>query len=112
MELRSLVALSAILLQLVGRTFGQTISPNTTTPMNTTATSTTSPPPQNLAWIAAIIVPCVVVLVVIPILVVVIRKVLEKRRTEGTYRPSNEEQAGKSVQPNNPLKLPPEERLI
>lgn len=39
-------------------------------------------------------------------------KIREKRQTEGTYRPSNEEQAGPRVEPQTNLKLPPEERLI
>lgn len=36
----------------------------------------------------------------------------EKRRTEGSYRPSREEQAGARAPPPAPLRLPPEERLI
>lgn len=39
-------------------------------------------------------------------------KVRQKRQTEGTYRPSSEEQVGARVETNTNLKLPPEERLI
>uniref|UniRef100_H0WXN3 Crumbs cell polarity complex component 3 n=1 Tax=Otolemur garnettii TaxID=30611 RepID=H0WXN3_OTOGA len=45
-------------------------------------------------------------------LALLLRKVCEKRQTEGTYRPSSEEQVGARVPPPPNLKLPPEERLI
>uniref|UniRef100_A0A7N5KGR9 Crumbs cell polarity complex component 3 n=1 Tax=Ailuropoda melanoleuca TaxID=9646 RepID=A0A7N5KGR9_AILME len=45
-------------------------------------------------------------------LVLLVRKLREKRQTEGTYRPSSEEQVGARVPPPPNLKLPPEERLI
>ncbi|CAI9573998.1 unnamed protein product, partial [Staurois parvus] len=62
---------------------------------------------------AAIIVPSVVGgLILIGILIFILLKVKEKRQTEGTYRPSNEEQTGSRIPPNSALKLPPEERLI
>lgn len=82
---------------------------------SSTANSTEAPgtgltEPQR---IAAITVPCVVGgIVLIGILVFVIMKVREKRQTEGTYRPSSEEQVGSRVETSNALKLPPEERLI
>ncbi|XP_040202581.1 protein crumbs homolog 3 [Rana temporaria] len=63
--------------------------------------------------LAAIIVPSVVGgIILIGILVFIIIKVKEKRQTEGTYRPSSEEQTGSRIPPNSALKLPPEERLI
>ena len=62
---------------------------------------------------AAIAVPCVFGgLILIGLLVFMGLKIREKRQTEGTYRPSNEEQAGARVETNTNLKLPPEERLI
>ncbi|KAL7988323.1 hypothetical protein Chor_007242, partial [Crotalus horridus] len=62
---------------------------------------------------AAIAVPCVFIgLLLIGLLVFMGLKIREKRQTEGTYRPSNEEQAGTRVEPQTNLKLPPEERLI
>lgn len=76
----------------------------------------TSPSPHFLTEserLAAIIVPSVVGgIILIGILAFFIVKVKEKRQTEGTYRPSNEEQAGSRVENNAALKLPPEERLI
>ncbi|XP_062456995.1 protein crumbs homolog 3 [Rhea pennata] len=48
----------------------------------------------------------------VALLVFVAFKVREKRRTEGTYRPSSEEQAGARAAPPAPSELPPEERLI
>lgn len=45
-------------------------------------------------------------------LVLLVRKLREKRQTEGTYRPSSEEQVGARAPPPPNLKLPPEERLI
>jgi crumbs-like protein 3 len=45
-------------------------------------------------------------------LFLLMRKLREKRQTEGTYRPSSEEQVGARAPPPPNLKLPPEERLI
>ncbi|KAK0135252.1 Protein crumbs 3 [Merluccius polli] len=66
--------------------------------------------------IVAIVVPIVVLgvlaiaLVVLVWLLCVVKK---KRQTEGTYRPSAEEQSGvRSVEMPDALKLPKEERLI
>ncbi|XP_069623405.1 protein crumbs homolog 3 [Ranitomeya imitator] len=76
----------------------------------------TTPSPGRLTEserLAAIIVPSVVGgIIVIGIIAFFLVKVKEKRQTEGTYRPSNEEQAGSRVENNAALKLPPEERLI
>ncbi|XP_069835454.1 protein crumbs homolog 3 [Dendropsophus ebraccatus] len=76
----------------------------------------TTPSPGRLTEserLAAIIVPSVVGgIILIGILAFFIVKVKEKRQTEGTYRPSSEEQVGSRVETNAALKLPPEERLI
>ncbi|KAK9978385.1 hypothetical protein ABG768_020138 [Culter alburnus] len=80
-----------------------TMSSNSTTP---------SPGPD----IVAIVVPTVVLgvlAIVTAILVFVFCVVKKKRQTEGTYRPSAEEQTGtRSVETPDALKLPKEERLI
>lgn len=66
--------------------------------------------------IAAIVAPTVtlgVLAIVAGVLVWLFCVVKEKRQTEGTYRPSAEEQSGaKSVVAPDALKLPKEERLI
>ncbi|KAM6474686.1 protein crumbs homolog 3 isoform 2-T2 [Liasis olivaceus] len=89
------------------------------TSINSSTVGPTSapPPPSNglskAELEAAIAVPCVFGgLLLIGLLVFMGLKIREKRQTEGTYRPSNEEQAGPRVEPNTNLKLPPEERLI
>ncbi|KAF4073655.1 hypothetical protein AMELA_G00245940 [Ameiurus melas] len=85
---------------------------NVTMPDNTTQVP--SPPPQQ-SQIVEIVVPIVVILVLILIgvLVFLFFKLRKKRQTEGTYRPSSEEQTGaRSVEAPNALKLPKEERLI
>ncbi|XP_044134683.1 protein crumbs homolog 3 [Bufo gargarizans] len=78
--------------------------------------TTTTPSPGTLTEserLAAIIVPSVVGgIILIGIIAFFVVKVKEKRQTEGTYRPSSEEQAGSRVETNAALKLPPEERLI
>ncbi|XP_068130220.1 protein crumbs homolog 3 [Hyperolius riggenbachi] len=80
---------------------------------NTTVTTPAASQFTESARLAAIIVPSVVGgLIIIGIIVFFVLKVKEKRQTEGTYRPSNEEQAGSRMPPNTALKLPPEERLI
>lgn len=49
----------------------------------------------------------------VALLIFVALRLREKRRTEGSYRPSREEQAGaRGPPPGPPLRLPPEERLI
>ncbi|OCT90510.1 hypothetical protein XELAEV_18019125mg [Xenopus laevis] len=76
---------------------------------------TTSAPDRlsESARLAAIIVPCVVGgIILIGIVAFIFIKIRERRRTEGTYRPSSEEHKEPRVEPNMALKLPPEERLI
>lgn len=51
-------------------------------------------------------------LLIAVVLFLLMRKLREKRQTEGTYRPSSEEQVGARAPPPPNLKLPPEERLI
>uniref|UniRef100_W5LTS8 Protein crumbs homolog 3 n=1 Tax=Astyanax mexicanus TaxID=7994 RepID=W5LTS8_ASTMX len=83
---------------------------NITMPTNTTDTPSTQG--HN---IVAIVVPIVVVLVLVITggLIFLFCVVKKKRQTEGTYRPSSEEQSGaRSVEAPNTLKLPKEERLI
>ncbi|CAH2272839.1 crumbs homolog 3 [Pelobates cultripes] len=83
------------------------------TPTTNVTTNTDEPKLSQSALLAAIIVPSVVGgLIIIGILIFFFIKVRELRRTEGTYRPSQEEQVGSRVEPNSTLKLPPEERLI
>ncbi|XP_056108548.1 protein crumbs homolog 3a [Rhinichthys klamathensis goyatoka] len=80
---------------------------------NSTMPSTTPSPGPN---IVAIVVPTVVlglVAILTAILVFLFCVVKKKRQTEGTYRPSTEEQTGtRSVETPDALKLPKEERLI
>ncbi|XDV13770.1 hypothetical protein PO909_002107 [Leuciscus waleckii] len=80
---------------------------------NTTMPSTTPSPGPN---IVAIVVPTVVLgvlAILTAILVFLFCVVKKKRQTEGTYRPSSEEQTGtRGVETPDALKLPKEERLI
>ncbi|RXN03929.1 crumbs -like protein [Labeo rohita] len=66
--------------------------------------------------IVAIVVPTVVLgvlAILTAVLVFLFCVVKKKRQTEGTYRPSAEEQSGtRSVETPDALKLPKEERLI
>ncbi|XP_048028324.1 protein crumbs homolog 3a [Megalobrama amblycephala] len=82
----------------------------------TTTMSSTSTTPSPGPNIVAIVVPTVVLgvlAIVTAILVFVFCVVKKKRQTEGTYRPSAEEQTGtRSVEAPDALKLPKEERLI
>ncbi|XP_078387417.1 protein crumbs homolog 3a [Cetorhinus maximus] len=80
---------------------------------NTTSPNSTEAPGSDVP-IAAIVAPCVIggVLLIIIILAVVFIKLKGKRRDEGTYNPSQQEQIGVRTQVNHGLKLPPEERLI
>lgn len=82
---------------------------NTTMPSDFT---TPSPGPN----IVAIVVPTVVLgllAILTAVLVFLFCVVRKKRQTEGTYRPSAEEQTGtRSVETPDALKLPKEERLI
>lgn len=83
--------------------------------VNSTVTvpnTTTSPGPN----IAAIVAPTVilgVLAIVLAVLAWLFCVVKKRRQTEGTYRPSAEEQSGaRSVAAPDALKLPKEERLI
>lgn len=93
-------------------------SMSTTPDLNTTAvtsTETSTSPTSDPNLVTKIVVPCVVLgvaLILAIIFTVLFLKIRKKRQTEGTYRPSTEEQAGAQAQPSNTLKLPPEERLI
>lgn len=67
----------------------------------------------NIAAIVAPTVTLVVLAVVLGVLLWLFCVVKKKRQTEGTYRPSAEEQSGaRSVVAPDTLKLPKEERLI
>lgn len=105
----SLVASSVLLLFLENspaRADNATVT-NTPPPPNTNSTNTT---------VVAIVVPTVVgllLIIIIAVLVYLFLVVRKKRQTEGTYRPSTEEQSGaRSVAMPDALKLPKEERLI
>ncbi|XP_078285414.1 protein crumbs homolog 3a [Rhinoraja longicauda] len=89
-----------------GRSFAEN---NTTNPSPSPTLTTHSKTP-----IAAIVVPCVVggLLVIAIIVAVGIVKLKGKRREEGTYNPSQQEQNGAQALPQQGLKMPPEERLI
>ncbi|VCW53750.1 unnamed protein product [Gulo gulo] len=99
-----------------GRARGQTLDP----PINENGTVTPAEPGSgsdgalSQAAITAIIVvfSLLAALLLAVGLVLLVRKLREKRQTEGTYRPSSEEQVGARVPPPPNLKLPPEERLI
>ncbi|XP_067877393.1 protein crumbs homolog 3a isoform X1 [Heterodontus francisci] len=82
-------------------------------PGNNTSPNSTEAPGSDVP-IAAIVAPCVIggLLLMIIILAVIFIKLKGKRREEGTYNPSQQEQIGARTQVNQDLKLPPEERLI
>ncbi|KAI1884320.1 hypothetical protein AGOR_G00225210 [Albula goreensis] len=85
---------------------------STTTSSQSLLTTSASVPGPN---IAAIVAPTVIlgILLLAGVAVAMVLRVKKKRQTEGTYRPSSEEQTGaRSVQAPNALKLPKEERLI
>lgn len=85
---------------------------NTTLGSETHSNNTAGPGPN----IAAIVAPTVILGVLAigsAVLVWLLCVVKKKRQTEGTYRPSAEEQSGaSSVAAPDALKLPKEERLI
>lgn len=99
-----------------GRAWGQT----TDAPVNDTSTITPSDPssgsngalPQEAITAIIVVFSLLAALLLAVGLVLLVRKLREKRQTEGTYRPSSEEQVGARVPPPPNLKLPPEERLI
>ncbi|KAM8723987.1 protein crumbs homolog 3a isoform 1-T1 [Acanthopagrus schlegelii] len=88
---------------------------NSTTLAPNTHTNGTNDPNQGVN-IAAIVAPTVifgVLAIVAAVLAWLFCVVKKKRQTEGTYRPSAEEQSGaSSVVAPDALKLPKEERLI
>ncbi|XP_029015957.1 protein crumbs homolog 3a [Betta splendens] len=79
-----------------------------------TDTSTTTPQGPNIAAIVAPTVTLGVLAIVLAVLAWLFCVVKKKRQTEGTYRPSAEEQSGAGTAAAAPdaLKLPKEERLI
>ncbi|XP_038565923.1 protein crumbs homolog 3a [Micropterus salmoides] len=83
---------------------------------NSTTESHNSSNNTNGTNIAAIVAPTVilgVLAIVLAVLAWLLCVVKKKRQTEGTYRPSAEEQSGaSSVATPDALKLPKEERLI
>ncbi|KAK9407712.1 protein crumbs 3 [Crotalus adamanteus] len=105
--------LTVSLQSLLHPAWGQGSFTDNSTAGPTAAPSTSSKGLSKAELEAAIAVPCVFIgLLLIGLLVFMGLKIREKRQTEGTYRPSNEEQAGTRVEPQTNLKLPPEERLI
>ncbi|KAG8130001.1 hypothetical protein E2320_016605 [Naja naja] len=105
--------LTVSLQSLLHPAWGQGSSSDNSTVVPTSAPTTSSKGLSKAELEAAIAVPCVFVgLLLIGLLVFMGLKIREKRQTEGTYQPSNEEQAGARVEPQTNLKLPPEERLI
>ncbi|ETE71265.1 Crumbs protein-like 3, partial [Ophiophagus hannah] len=105
--------LTVSLQSLLHPAWGQGSSSDNSTVVPTSAPATSPKGLSKAELEAAIAVPCVFVgLLLIGLLVFMGLKIREKRQTEGTYQPSNEEQAGARVEPQTNLKLPPEERLI
>ncbi|XP_062979098.1 protein crumbs homolog 3 [Elgaria multicarinata webbii] len=89
--------LTASLQSLLQTALGQVTSNSTVGPMTLTPSTSSGLSKSELA--AAIAVPCVIGgLLLIGLLVFIGLKVREKRQTEGTYRPSNEEQVGHLAQ--------------
>uniref|UniRef100_A0A3Q1G0H6 Crumbs homolog 3a n=1 Tax=Acanthochromis polyacanthus TaxID=80966 RepID=A0A3Q1G0H6_9TELE len=84
---------------------------STTVPSVPSSNNTTGGP--NIAAIVAPTVTLGVLAIVLAVLAWLFCVVKKKRQTEGTYRPSAEEQSGvRSVASPDALKLPKEERLI
>ncbi|KAM4717245.1 protein crumbs homolog 3a isoform 1-T2 [Anableps anableps] len=84
-----------------------TVIPSVTSPNNNTV------PGPNIAAIVAPTVTLGVLAILLGVLGWLFFVVKKKRQTEGTYRPSAEEQSGThSVAAPDALKLPKEERLI
>ncbi|XP_048343798.1 protein crumbs homolog 3 [Sphaerodactylus townsendi] len=98
------ISLQSLLPSVLGQATNSTVEP----------TSTSAPYRLSSSELAAAIAVPVVFfgLLLIGLLIFMGLKVREKRQTEGTYRPSSEEQVGARVVTNSNLKLPPEERLI
>ncbi|XP_062389235.1 protein crumbs homolog 3a [Sardina pilchardus] len=84
----------------------------TSSPFRNSNTSTTTSPQDVVVIVVPIVVLSLLAIIaaVLAYLFIVVRK---KRQTEGTYRPSAEEQSGAhNVAVPDALKLPKEERLI
>ncbi|PNI25458.1 CRB3 isoform 4 [Pan troglodytes] len=99
-----------------GRAWGQiqTASANensTVLPSSTSSSSDGNLRPEAITAIIVVFSLLAALLLAVG-LALLVRKLREKRQTEGTYRPSSEEQVGARVPPTPNLKLPPEERLI
>ncbi|XP_076000294.1 protein crumbs homolog 3a [Genypterus blacodes] len=101
---------------LVGRVLLLILGSNPAWGNSTIPTSSTRSNSTNEDNIAAIVAPTVtlgVLAIVLAVLAWLFLVVKKKRQTEGTYRPSAEEQSGThSVAAPDALKLPKEERLI
>ncbi|PNJ04102.1 CRB3 isoform 4 [Pongo abelii] len=101
-----------------GRAWGQilTASTNENSTVLPSSTSSSSSSDSNLpqgAITAIIVVFSILAALLLAVgLALLVWKLREKRQTEGTYRPSSEEQVGARMPPTPNLKLPPEERLI
>ncbi|XP_026074753.1 protein crumbs homolog 3a isoform X1 [Carassius auratus] len=89
---------------------------NVSAQVEMTTMSSNSTAPSAGPDIVAIVVPTVVLgllAILTAVLLFLFCVVKKKRQTEGTYRPSAEEQSGvRSVETPDALKLPKEERLI
>ncbi|XP_015254012.1 protein crumbs homolog 3a [Cyprinodon tularosa] len=86
---------------------------NSTAPTTFTTVNNDTAQGPNIAAIVAPTVTLGVLAIVLAILGWLFFVVKKKRQTEGTYRPSAEEQSGtRSVAAPDALKLPKEERLI
>ncbi|XP_029364578.1 protein crumbs homolog 3a [Echeneis naucrates] len=109
--LRGVVVRSVLLLVLSHNpVWGNTTTPASDTNTNNANTSENGP---NIAAIVAPTVTLGVLAIVLAVLGWLFCVVKKKRQTEGTYRPSAEEQSGAwSVAAPDALKLPKEERLI
>ncbi|KAF7225531.1 protein crumbs homolog 3a [Nothobranchius furzeri] len=102
------VVVGSVLVLVLG---GNPVWANLTTNEHETNSTNTSGP--NIAAIVAPTVTLGVLVVVLAVLGWLFCVVKKKRQTEGTYRPSAEEQSGvSSVAAPDALKLPKEERLI
>uniref|UniRef100_A0A4W5R8B4 Crumbs homolog 3a n=1 Tax=Hucho hucho TaxID=62062 RepID=A0A4W5R8B4_9TELE len=97
----------SVLVLVLGSNPAWVVGDNTTQPSNTTA------PGHNIAAIVAPIVILGLLAIASALLVWLFCVARKRRQTEGTYRPSAEEQTGaSSVETPDALKLPKEERLI
>lgn len=96
-----------------GRAWGQTSTPTAYENSTITPGPSSNGSLSKEATTAIIVVFSLLAALLLAVgLVLLVRKLREKRQTEGTYRPSSEEQVGARAPPPANLKLPPEERLI